>query len=288
MPHGFIPLASRLARRARSKRGILGVCLIAAASALPVAPVLGQSITIREPVEWRAERAITLSAGASIRVLGSASYPSGVARVLIGARAAKLKPDQDFPDISEFEVVIPADSITGDVTVAIISKNGERYERPFKVANPNPRVVAKAPVVAPAEKVAAPQVVTQPPKPIVRSNPWGPFRMRSIGYGLVAVGGAVLATMSSSSTSEVCSQGPQGSDCVNRTSVTKNYQGVGYGLVGAALVAGVVDAMRTSKRAGQLEADAAPARSTRVRVALPNVTASDRGVSLQILQLQFR
>jgi len=288
MPHDFIPLACRGARRSRTTRGVFGACLIASAATLPAASASGQSITIREPVEWRAERPITLSAGASIRVAGSASYPSGVARVLIGGRPAKIKPDQDFPDISEFEAVIPADSITGDVTVAIISKNGERYERPFKVANPNPRVVAKAPVTPPVEKVTPPEAVQQPPKQVVRSNPWGPFRVRGIGYGVAVVGGAVLATMSSSSTSEVCTQGSQGSDCVNRTTVTKNYQGLGYGLVGAAVVAGIVDAVRTSKRAERLEADAAPARSPRVHVALPNVTASDRGVSLQILQLQFR
>jgi hypothetical protein len=254
-----------------------------------------QSIRITEPIEWRGGQALTLVPGRPIRIAGSVQDSAGVARVLINGRDASLKQDPVYSDFYEFERILSADSITKQVTIRVVAKDGRTFERQYltegaAVAQTTPTSAAPkdtatrrtVPVTAVGPATTAP--------PAMRPNVWGPFRLRGIGYGAAAAAGAVLFGMSKSETSEVCSQSSGGFDCVNRTEVSKPYQGAGFALLGGAAVALVIDAVLTTRK--DKSTSVASATTVRdgpfVRLEAPSVSGSSQGMILQFLRFTLR
>jgi hypothetical protein len=255
------------------------VCAIAL---LPGGIAAAQTILITEPVVWRAGQPLTVTTQRSVRIAGSVMHPAGVARVLINGKEATTRPAQDDPEFIEFERTFPADSLTAEMAVAIVAKDGQRFEKRYSVVLPAGRTTIASTTTS---------TVGQQGNniPIIRPNPWGPFRLRGVGYGAAAVAGIAMAMVSKSTSSVVCSNNAQGLDCVNRTEVSRSYQGVGFGLAGVSAAAFLFDAAMTSKRAGALRNTTASA-GTRGAVALepPAVVGSPNGPVLALLRLSLR
>src|SRR5215831_7105506 len=95
-----------------------------------------QTILITEPVVWRGGQPLTVTTQKSVRIAGSVTHPAGVARVLINGKEATTRPAQDDPEFIEFERTFPTDSLTADMSVAIVAKDGQRFEKRFSVVLP--------------------------------------------------------------------------------------------------------------------------------------------------------
>ena len=84
--------------RRLERRGVIAMCLLAVASLLGPVPTAAQDadgyILIQEPSDWRGEgtRGIAIREKHSIRVVGQASHPSGIFRILIDGTEASLDP----------------------------------------------------------------------------------------------------------------------------------------------------------------------------------------------------
>jgi tetratricopeptide (TPR) repeat protein len=86
--------------------------------------VTGQLITISEPTAWSgvASRGITVPGRRSVRVVGYASHPGGVASVEIDGRAAAIRPESGGS--YRFVGYVPVDSVSRDVVVMVRGRSG--------------------------------------------------------------------------------------------------------------------------------------------------------------------
>lgn len=107
--------------------GAAGAMAVDAAGAPVVAvteDVTRQYITIREPAEWSGvtTRGITMPGRRSVRVVGYASHPGGVASVEIDGRAAAIRPEQGGS--YRFIGFVPVDSVAREVEVLVRGRSG--------------------------------------------------------------------------------------------------------------------------------------------------------------------
>jgi hypothetical protein len=236
-----------------------------------------QPILITEPVQWRAGSAAQVTQGKALRVAGSVTHAAGVAKVLVNGREASLRQDPEYPDYFLFETQLPFDAITREVVVTLVAKDDRRIEQRFAVTGlggPEPA----------AGNGAA--LGHQEPPPV---HSWRPFALRSLLYGAGMAAGAVLSAKSTSSTTELCTQGTGGSDCVNRTETRRPNQAIGVGLVSAGAAMFVIDALMTKRRAGSARAPEPTVAlgPSRLSLAMPTATMTGSGVRVDLFRFEL-
>ncbi len=127
--------------------------------------------------------------------------------------------------------------------------------------------------------------ITLPPVTLVMgtppASPWHGYYFRSIAYAGVAGFGLLLTTHKTSRVSEICTGPPTAQDCVDRTVVSHPSAGLGSAMAAAAVLAGVGDAVLTSRRAH--------ARPTSARTGLlwPGIEADGDAVRLSLVRWVF-
>ena len=240
----------------------------------------GQSILINEPVEWRERRPLILVAGKPVRIAGSVTHPAGVAKLFINGREVAIRQDKAYPDYYEFEKILPADSVPAEVTIRITSVSGQPFEQKFATTLPSV-VIEKKPVVVIEKK----PVVDPVPPPRAPRNDWGPFKKRGIVYGAAMIGGAVMFTMNKTESAVICSSTARGSDCVDRKTTSKPYEGAGGALLGGAAFVTIVDALLTSRNASHSVASVAVPGGVRLSLDVPALAPSSRGTAFQVLRI---
>jgi hypothetical protein len=239
-----------------------------------------QSILINEPVEWREGRAVIVVAGKPLRIAGSVTHPAGVAKLFINGREVAIRQDKMYPDYYEFEKILPSDSVTAVLTIRITSVSGQSFEQKYPATLPGGPIV-KPPVVVP---VVGPVVGPVAPT-VTRRSDWGPFKKRGIVYGAAMIGGAVMFTMNKTERAVVCSTTARGSDCVDRKTTSKPYEGAGGALLGGAAFVTIVDALLTSRRASHSLASVAVPGGARLSLDVPALAPSSRGTAFQVLRI---
>ncbi len=113
------------------------------------------------------------------------------------------------------------------------------------------------------------------------TNPWRPYLFRSIGYAGAAGFGLLLANHKTSSTSEVCTGPPGKQDCVDRIVVSRPSSGLGLAIVAGAALAGIGDALLTSRRAHD------QAERVRTGLVLPSIEPDGAGARIALLSWRF-
>jgi hypothetical protein len=237
-----------------------------------------QVILINEPVVWREGKALTVAPGQSLRVAGAASHPDGVSKVLVNGREAVVKADSDFPDLFRFETQIVADTAR-EVTIDVILKSGKEWSRSYRVDPSAPAAAGQAANVGfvPLSTPESPR--DQPSRP----NAWEGFRMRSVGYGLAAAGGLVMAAYQKK---DRCVPTGNGTECVWHTRAA--YRGAGLAVAGAAVAALAIDAMVTSSKARQDAARPSDSDQGRLDLAVLQVSEPAFGRRLDLVAVRFR
>ncbi len=112
-------------------------------------------------------------------------------------------------------------------------------------------------------------------------SPWHGFGLRSIGYAGAAAFGLLLTTHEKRHVSEVCTGPPTAQDCVDLTVVSHPSSSIGAAIAAAAVLAGVGDAVLTSRRAH--------ARTASVRTGLlwPSIDADGDRARLSLVRWVF-
>lgn len=251
--------------------------------AFGTAAASAQSITIVDPPQWREEQVVVMETRAVLRVAGFVSHPNGVARVLVNGLEAMLSPDPDFPDSFTFEINVPPDSLTPEITISVVPRTGEAMTRSFELRVP-PRSGQAAGQPAAAIQPAAPSPESTQLR--VGGNPWSGYRTRGILYGAAVIGGVVLMQLEKESTSEVCRAVGSGQDCFIQTRTEPSAKGVGLALAGAGAGLLIVDAILTSRKA---RTPARPAgEDDGFRIEAPALTSTPRQIRLDLIRLRFR
>lgn len=120
------------------------------------------------------------------------------------------------------------------------------------------------------------------PAPRQAGNPWGGFRVRAIGYGVLGLASAGALTVGKTETSEFC----DATDCYSRRVTTAPYKSIGMGGVAVAAGAAVADWMMTTRKARAARALAlGSARPVLLRT--PTVSPGETGPRVEIVRLAF-
>jgi hypothetical protein len=276
--------ARREGMRAPSRRAVTAFLLCGAAF-LPgrlAAQDAQPTLQIIEPAEWAEGRSITLAAGRSLTIRGLAGHPAGLLRVLVNGEEAALAPVPEMANLYNFEKVFTPADTARRITITVVPRQSAQRSWPFEIA-------ATGRTAAPQQQPPAATPRTVPAGQLPLRDPWGSFRMRGIGYGVAAVGGAVLLTLRKSETSKVCGQTGAGFDCVLRTEESPAYFPIGAALIGAAVIGGATDALLTSRRARSAPAPAGGSRNMEQGASLeaPSVHVSHRRVGIDWIRLRF-
>lgn len=281
---------------------MLAGLLLSAAAATPIAAQASDPIIVTEPDAWSRGLGLAATAGDSIRVRGVATHPAGVARIMINGADAELRRDPSFPNLVDFAGLVIASAGDAHVVIRLVPVTGEAVEHRYAV-----EVAAAAPAQRPVAPGAQQPPPTQPPptQPLPRQplptqpragadNPWRPFMLRSLGYGALAGGGAALATMMTTESSERCENIGNGQDCYLRVEERAANRSAGLGLVGIAAVAALADAVRTSRRASATRVSSTGSRGgndspsdQRVQLDAPEITSDGARLDLALIRLRF-
>jgi len=217
-------------------------------------------ISIREPREWDEGRPVVAPAGRPVRIRGLAFHPGGVKQVLVNGAPATVEPEGS---LWSFEHTITVENQPRTITIAIVPTTGERFESKFTV-QPPPGAGPIPPAVAHSSG----------------------FKKRGWIYGLGAIGGGVLAAMTTSSTAEVCTTSNGLQDCVNRTTTEASYRGAGIGVAAASVIVGIID-YTLSSRSGRV-ASAGGDSNARATIQLSASPANgDRRLALGLVRVRF-
>jgi hypothetical protein len=204
-------------------------------------------IKVREPREWQEGKPFVVPAGRAVKITGVAWHPAGIRQILVNGTAATIEPD---PPLTNFEHVLTADNQARTITIVIVPTNSQRFEAKYAMAPPEQPVADTSgrnvrPVVTPPTRQAGEGAQ---PGPVVRGTRSGSgFKKRGWIYGLGAVGGGVLAAMTTSSTAEVCTNTNGLQDCFDRTTTEASYRGAGIGIAAASVVVGILDYTLSSR-----------------------------------------
>ncbi len=254
-----------------------------------VAPQVGaQSITITDPAEWADSipKPLVVRPGESILVRGLVYHPAGIQGVLVNGVEADTT-STGLPTTYRFQIILKAEQLRGGVTISIIPKDAQRFDKRYAVQTAAP---ANPPARAnPDTTGAAPPSTTRFP---VNSTERGSSGGRRIAFAALALAGVGVAQLSTSSSSEVCRAFPGGgTDCFDRTTKKKSYQAVGYGLAGVAGGLLLLDVLRGSHGASALDGLPGPVRwSARLLLGAgtPRLSAGANHVSISVMGLRFR
>jgi hypothetical protein len=218
-------------------------------------------ISIREPSEWDEGRPVVAPAGRPIRIRGIAFHPGGVRQILVNGAPARI---EAAGSVWNFEQTITAENQPRTITIAIVPTTGERFESKFTVQPPQ----------------------GTGPVPVASVSHSSGFKKRGWVYGLGAIGGGVLAAMTTSSTAEVCQTTNGLQDCVNRTTTEASYRGAGIGIAAASVVVGLIDYTLSSR--SRRVASAGSDSDARATIQLSATPAkADGRWTLGLLRLRF-
>jgi tetratricopeptide (TPR) repeat protein len=137
------------------------------------------TIVIQEPREWMGEgtRSIRVPAGQSLRVVGRAHHPSGIARVTVNDHEAVLQPHPS--GAMHFIVLVAAEEAEAGVRVVAHPVRGEAYAKAFgtgpgAVATPAVAAAPPRPGAADARPApaapAAPEAAVAAPAPVAAAD----------------------------------------------------------------------------------------------------------------------
>ena len=228
-------------------------------------------IKIREPREWQEGKPFVVQPGRSVRITGVAWHPAGIRQILINETPVTIEPD---PPLTNFEYVLTAGNQPRTITIVVVPLNSQRFETKFAMAPPES--------ARPATQPAANQ-----PSPVVRAPRSSGFKKRGWIYLAGAIGGGILGAMTTSSTAEVCETTNGLQDCFNRTTTEANYRAAGFGLAGAAIVAGILD-YTLSSRSSRVAAASGRDSDARATIHLSTARVSGDGrVALGFVRVRF-
>lgn len=187
-------------------------------------------IKLREPAVWADGKALEIAAGQRVHVSGVAFDSTGVRQVLVDGTPARLSREGD---VWTFTYDFTATLGASHVVVAGIPGSGPRFSEEYDltVTPPRPQIVASD------QSADRPRVLSPG------------FKKRAFAYSGGVVVGALLATMKASTTSIVCRPVGSGQDCFNHVESKPKFAGVGMGLIGASVVAALIDYARSSHSA---------------------------------------